>query len=57
MQVVTPLRPESPSQVQALFDKLKAGYRAQPNPTLREREDRLGRLDKMVAKHKDEPKG
>lgn len=56
MQVVTPLRPESPaqSQVQTLFEKLKAGYRAQPNPTLREREDRLDRLDKMVVKHKEE---
>ncbi len=54
MQVVTPLRPEGQQKVQALFEKLKKGYRAQPNPTAKEREDRLDRLDRMLVKHKDE---
>ncbi len=54
MQVVTPLRPEAQQSVQALYEKLQKGYRAQPNPTAREREDRLDRLDAMVAKHREE---
>jgi coniferyl-aldehyde dehydrogenase len=42
------------AEVQRAYEQLCAGYRAQPNPSLAERLDRLDRLEQLIIRNKEE---
>jgi coniferyl-aldehyde dehydrogenase len=46
--------PVSESELSLAFERLKAGYRADPVPSYADRMDRLARLAKMLVAHQDE---